>query len=110
MGSHSFFFQVRPIRFCVCDIESFLEGTTMVNAHRQLWTYFATAAFVAFSISLSGCGSEQLNLRALTGHAKNDNNDSAASLTGNGAPAGKHFSLNLIGVPKTKSATITAGN
>lgn len=30
--------------------------------------------------------------------------------TGNGAPSGAHYNLNIIGVPKEKTATITSGN
>ena len=30
--------------------------------------------------------------------------------TGNGAPSGAHYNLNIIGVPKGKSASITTGN
>jgi hypothetical protein len=30
--------------------------------------------------------------------------------TGNGAPNGAHYNLNIIGVPKEKTATITSGN
>lgn len=31
-------------------------------------------------------------------------------ITGNGAPNGAHYNLNVIGVPKGKTATITSGN
>jgi hypothetical protein len=34
----------------------------------------------------------------------------AVGQTGNGAPSGPHFNLNLIGVPKTKSADMTGDN
>lgn len=34
----------------------------------------------------------------------------AEQLTGNGAPAGAHFNLNIIGVPKNKSASLTGGD
>lgn len=30
--------------------------------------------------------------------------------TGNGAPSGSHYNLNIIGVPKSKTAEITSGN
>ena len=33
-----------------------------------------------------------------------------AAIKGNGAPSGSHFTLNLIGVPKTKSADMTGNN
>ncbi len=35
---------------------------------------------------------------------------SASAGTGNGAPNGPHFNLNIIGVPKGKTADITSGN
>jgi len=38
-----------------------------------------------------------------------DNTEEEGALTGNGAPSGPHFSLNLIGVPKGKSAGIEDG-
>ena len=34
----------------------------------------------------------------------------AEQLTGNGAPAGGHYNLNIIGVPKNKSASLTGGD
>jgi len=34
----------------------------------------------------------------------------AAALTGNGAPSGAHFTLNMIGVPKGKTADLTGNN
>jgi len=34
----------------------------------------------------------------------------AASTTGNGAPSGAHYNLNVIGVPNGKTADITSGN
>jgi hypothetical protein len=39
-----------------------------------------------------------------------DADAAAAVTTGNGAPSGPHFNLNLIGKAKTQSATITTGN
>jgi hypothetical protein len=33
-----------------------------------------------------------------------------AAITGNGAPSGAHFNLNLIGVPKDKSPSLTGGD
>lgn len=35
---------------------------------------------------------------------------STMALVGNGAPSGTHYNLNIIGVPKGKSATMTSGN
>ena len=34
----------------------------------------------------------------------------ASTTTGNGAPSGSHFNLNIIGVPKDKTAAMTAGD
>ncbi|MGH2838274.1 MAG: hypothetical protein ACRDJY_08005 [Thermoleophilaceae bacterium] len=34
----------------------------------------------------------------------------ASAGTGNGAPSGSHYNLNIIGVPKDKSANMTGGN
>jgi hypothetical protein len=36
--------------------------------------------------------------------------DAIAALTGNGAPNGAHYNLNIIGVPKDKSADMTGNN
>lgn len=82
----------------------------MNRTERQPLLHFAIAFFVAFALTLSGCGSDQLNLRSFGGLTKQNDSDASASLKGNGAPAGKHFNLNLIGVPKNKTATITSGN
>src|SRR6185369_17250534 len=35
---------------------------------------------------------------------------SEAALTGNGAPSGAHYNLNLIGVPKSKTADMTGND
>ena len=36
--------------------------------------------------------------------------NAAPATTGNGAPAGAHYNLNVIGVPKDKTASISSGN
>lgn len=36
--------------------------------------------------------------------------EAASALTGNGAPSGPHYNLNLIGVPKNKSASMTGND
>ena len=61
---------------------------------------------VVTALVLTGCGSEEL----LDYRSPSKGTHASASLTGNGAPSGTHFQLNLIGVPKGKSATITSGN
>ena len=48
----------------------------------------------------SSCGQESLFKRT-------DGEPVAIQLKGNGAPSGSHFNLNLIGVPKSKSADMT---
>ncbi len=82
----------------------------MIRMNSQSFIHFSVACFVAFALTLSGCGSEDMNLRSMAGLSKKDNSGDAAALSGNGAPSGKHFSLNLIGVPRNKTATITTGN
>lgn len=37
-------------------------------------------------------------------------NDRSLASSGNGAPSGAHYNLNIIGVPKDKTANITTGN
>lgn len=62
---------------------------------------------LCLGLTIIGCGSDEMENRS--GSEANENID-AAALTGNGAPNGKHFNLNLIGVPRDKTATITTGN
>src|SRR5262245_54225593 len=39
-----------------------------------------------------------------------DQETSAAAVTGNGAPSGTHYNLNIIGVPKDKNPDFSGGN
>ena len=77
-------------------------------------TFHVSLPLIVLGLSLhfiGACGSETLNLRTLDlGHRSQDHSKETANLTGNGTPAGKHYNLNVIGVPKDKSATITSGN
>ncbi|HET9241755.1 MAG TPA: hypothetical protein VFO10_31090 [Oligoflexus sp.] len=83
----------------------------MIRTNSQTWMHFSIACFVAFALTMSGCGTDDMNLRSLgLGKKSSRAGVDAAALAGNGAPSGKHFSLNLIGVPKNKTATITSGN
>lgn len=83
----------------------------MIRTNSQIWMHFSLACFIAFALAMSACGTEDMNLRSLGLSKKSSSSgDDAAALAGNGAPSGKHFSLNLIGVPKNKTATITSGN
>jgi hypothetical protein len=66
-----------------------------------------------------GCASVMLSFAVACGaseisdpdkpHASADVGASVQGLTGNDAPSGAHFNLNIIGVPKNKSASITTG-
>lgn len=62
----------------------------------------ATAMLVPLAMAslLLGCGPEVIG-----GAAPPE--DETSALTGNGAPSGSHYQLNIIGVPKNKSADLT---
>ena len=63
-------------------------------------------AGLAAALSLAGCTSEP------TSSTLNSMSPPPAlnASTGNGAPSGAHYTLNIIGVPKDKSADFTGGN
>lgn len=64
-------------------------------------------SLIAISLVLAACGTaEDMNKR--TSSEKSESN--TTFLAGNGVPSGPHFQLNMIGVPKNKTATITSGN
>ena len=69
------------------------------------WTS-PTAAVLALT-ALAGCGDE-----ATSPHLDGSARATAAAVgtTGNGAPSGAHYTLNIIGVPKDKSASFDGGN
>lgn len=76
---------------------------------------YLSRAVLTFSLTfIAACGDDAENLRNLaSGHAQRsaDNKEQAALVKGgNGAPSGQHFQLNIIGVPKNKTATMTSGN
>ncbi|HMC56220.1 MAG: hypothetical protein DMD35_02045 [Gemmatimonadetes bacterium] len=64
-------------------------------------TSFATLAF----LTLIGCDSSTTAPSATTPSPSD-----ASLTTGNGAPSGAHFNLNIIGVSKDKSADFSGGN
>ena len=70
---------------------------------RQLWTLCLVVP-VAFTI---GCQKQVANPSAT---ADNAANRTVELLTGNGAPSGAHYNLNIIGVPKGKTADMTGDN
>jgi hypothetical protein len=64
---------------------------------------------VSFASVVTACGQATQGERShVSGQVLE--NQQQAELAGNGAPSGKHFNLNLIGVPKDKSASISTGN
>jgi hypothetical protein len=65
------------------------------------------AASVMLSLAV-GCGADG-NTEAEAQRESTDVGASTQGLTGNDAPSGAHFNLNIIGVPKNKSASITTG-
>ena len=66
-----------------------------------------TAAVLGFT-ALAGCGDEATS--PVTSPGSTANPSLAAATTGNGAPSGAHYTLNIIGVPKEKSANFGGGS
>lgn len=80
------------------------QRTNQVTRHAsQLLWLSAVLAPVAL-----GCGAAE---QAADGdeRAIDEVGEAVQGLAGNGAPSGAHFNLNIIGVPKNKSAEITSG-
>jgi hypothetical protein len=57
---------------------------------------------------LAGCSDEATS--PATTQASGQSPALATATTGNGAPSGAHYTLNIIGVPKDKSPNFTGGN
>jgi hypothetical protein len=66
-----------------------------------------TAAVLA-ALALAGCGDEATS--PADGVGSSSGPPLAVVTTGNGAPSGPHYNLNIIGVPKDKSANFDGGN
>ena len=64
------------------------------------------AAALSFTV-LAGCSDETTSP---TASPVSTTPSLAAAATGNGAPSGAHYTLNIIGVPKDKSPGFTGGN
>lgn len=62
----------------------------------------------AVGLTSVGCGSSDGTVPVSTSGAAATAGTPSSKL-GNGAPSGAHFTLNLIGVPKGKTATMTSG-
>jgi hypothetical protein len=58
------------------------------------------------ALTLAGCDSSTTSPSATSPQPSK----ASLSLTGNGAPSGAHYNLNIIGVPKDKSADFSGGN
>ena len=68
--------------------------------HRAFTWSTGTLAILVLT-SLAACGSETPDPAASAGP------DFATATTGNGAPSGAHYNLNIIGMPRTKSADMS---
>ena len=66
-----------------------------------------TAAVLAL-VALGGCGDEATSPHLDAASAKAT--AAAVGTTGNGAPSGAHYTLNIIGVPKDKSVSFDGGS
>jgi hypothetical protein len=65
--------------------------------------FFPAAAIAA---ALIACSDDEMTAPVSPGGSPSF----SVSETGNGAPSGAHYTLNIIGVPKDKSANLTGGN
>ncbi len=74
--------------------------------HMSRWAP-RTAVLLAFT-SLAGCGDEATSPAAIPASAASPS--LATATTGNGAPSGTHYTLNIIGVPKDKSVNFDGGS
>jgi len=84
----------------------------MLVSRRHVYVYPIAVAF--FAVVLAGC-SEQLAATEYEEVAANDAliqslSNQLLTKTGNGAPSGPHYNLNLIGVPKDKTAAMDDNN
>lgn len=66
----------------------------------------AGLAVLGTALTLAGCSDDP------TSPARSQNQAPALAVgeTGNGAPSGEHYTLNIIGVPKDKSPNLTGGS
>ena len=68
------------------------------------WLPCTTAALALTAVA--GCSDETTSPTGMPAESP----ALAVGTTGNGAPSGAHYTLNIIGVPKDKSANLTGGN
>jgi hypothetical protein len=77
-----------------------------MSAHRTRLGAVTTFVTLA-ALTLAGCDSSATSPSAAS---PSPQPSKASLLTGNGAPSGAHYNLNIIGVPKDKSADFSGGN
>ncbi len=85
---------------------------------KHLYEYLRPLLAALVCVFLWACTSDtNSNLSSLSSKPENEkpllnkaSTDAIAALTGNGSPSGAHYNLNLIGVPKDKSADMTGDN
>ena len=77
-----------------------------MSAHRTRLGAVTTFVTLA-ALTLAGCDSSATSPSAASPSLQPSK---ASLLTGNGAPSGAHYNLNIIGVPKDKSADFSGGN
>lgn len=75
----------------------------------KLLSVLTTAILIGVSCSQDDLQSATDN-QSVTLRAKSSSSGTTARLTGNGAPSGAHYNLNIIGVPKNKTAEMTGNN
>ena len=75
---------------------------------RSMSRWVPRTAAVLTCTALAGCGDEATSPLASPGSSPRP--AAVVSETGNGAPSGAHYTLNVIGVPKDKSADFDGGS
>jgi len=70
----------------------------------------AAVVYVAAGGGAAGAGNTAGVMDVLFGWMKNAQEEDTVQITGSGAPSGPHYNLNLIGVPKNKTADLTSGS
>ncbi|MGI0015489.1 MAG: hypothetical protein ACREBU_18895 [Nitrososphaera sp.] len=88
-----------------------------LKGHLRLSLAALACAFLACAVLWACTSDPNANRSSLSSNPGNEqpdlnktSSDAIAALTGNGAPNGAHYNLNLIGVPKDKSADMTGNN
>lgn len=74
------------------------------------WGVWRLLAVGALGLTSAGCGSSDGSVPVATTGTVATGASAPSQKLGNGAPSGAHFTLNIIGVPKGKTATMTSGS